>query len=258
MTSVSGSSSSSAAAALQAQQLLQQLLKQEQQSQPASSANSTGSANSAASLFASQVATASGTPQASSSSGNNVDLSQLFSALDTNGDGSISKDEFNTAIQNMDSGTKSALLNAQEQQSATNNVFSQADTNGDGSISKSEFDSMAKSVHHGHGGGHHSKAAATDDTTTDPTTISSVFSPLDTDGDGGDSIANLMTTVQQDSSNIAAQGAKSAAEQAGVIPVNTGSANAQVSQNTASLMKMLSAQMAASQQQPQAVFQTTA
>lgn len=66
----------------------------------------------------------------------------LFSKLDTNGNGSISKSEFEKALgqAGVDSPSADAL-------------FSKLDTNGDGSISQGEF---TKAMHAAHGGhGHH-------------------------------------------------------------------------------------------------------
>ena len=64
--------------------------------------------------------------------------SSLFSKLDTDGDGQISKSEFETT-----------LGNAGVDQSSADALFGKLDANGDGSISPSEL-SQAR-----HGGGHH-------------------------------------------------------------------------------------------------------
>jgi len=64
--------------------------------------------------------------------------SQLFAKLDTNGDGQISKSEFETALGSAGVSTSNADA-----------LFAKLDGNGDGSISQSE---LAKA---GHGGGHH-------------------------------------------------------------------------------------------------------
>lgn len=64
--------------------------------------------------------------------------SQLFAKFDANGDGQISKSEFETALGNAGVSTSNADA-----------MFAKLDGNGDGSISQSE---LAKA---GHGGGHH-------------------------------------------------------------------------------------------------------
>jgi hypothetical protein len=61
-----------------------------------------------------------------------------FARLDADGDGSISKSEFETAANKAGVDTSSADA-----------LFGKLDTNGDGSISKSE---LAKATHHGHHG----------------------------------------------------------------------------------------------------------
>jgi hypothetical protein len=68
----------------------------------------------------------------------------LFSQLDTDGNGSISKSEF-----------ESALGQAGVDTSSADALFSKLDQNGDGSVSQSELSSAA---HHGHGHGHHMEA----------------------------------------------------------------------------------------------------
>jgi len=63
----------------------------------------------------------------------------LFAALDTNGDGSISKTEFETALANDGVDTSSADA-----------LFAKLDTNGDGSISESELQQARHGGHHHH------------------------------------------------------------------------------------------------------------
>jgi hypothetical protein len=75
-------------------------------------------------------------------------LQDLFSTLDANGDGSVSKQEFESALGA--GGTNVA---------AADNVFNQLDTNGDGSVSLDELKSALQGAggHHGH---HHMHAAS--------------------------------------------------------------------------------------------------
>ena len=93
----------------------------------------------------------------SSSSSSSSSLSDLFASIDTNGDGSISKSELATALDNQDGGLTNSVMGSQtdsaslvsllqdaaQLDSATgttasmDQLFGKIDTNGDGSISKS-------------------------------------------------------------------------------------------------------------------------
>jgi hypothetical protein len=71
----------------------------------------------------------------------------LFSQLDTDGDGSVSKSEFEGALGQSGVDTSSADA-----------LFAKLDQNGDGSVSQSE---LSSSAHRGHGhGGHHMDAGS--------------------------------------------------------------------------------------------------
>ena len=61
------------------------------------------------------------------------DADQIFAAMDTNGDGSISPDELSTALGSTTAGSGTATS------SNANSLFASIDTNGDGSISQSEL-----------------------------------------------------------------------------------------------------------------------
>ena len=77
--------------------------------------------------------------------------SQLFAKLDTNGDGQISRSEF-----------ESALGAAGVDTSSADALFAKLDTNGDGSISESELTSAKRGHghHHHHRGGGETQASA--------------------------------------------------------------------------------------------------
>ncbi len=75
--------------------------------------------------------------------------SQLFAKLDTNGDGQISKSEFETALG--DAGVNSSSADA---------LFAKLDSNGDGSISQSELAKAKHGHHHHHHGGGEPQANA--------------------------------------------------------------------------------------------------
>ena len=100
----------------------------------------------------SQASTATATPAPAS----NADaLKDLFSKLDANGDGQISKTEFENALGA--GGTN--IANA-------DNVFSKMDTNGDGNISLDEMSSALKGSGKGHH--HHHRAGGSDQSAADP------------------------------------------------------------------------------------------
>jgi Ca2+-binding EF-hand superfamily protein len=88
-------------------------------------------------------------------------LQDLFSQIDANGDGQISKSEFETALGA--GGTNVAQAD---------DVFSKLDKNGDGSVSLDEM----KSALQGHHGGHHhahDTTSTSDSSSTDGTTSTS-------------------------------------------------------------------------------------
>jgi len=102
--------------------------------------------------------------QAGASAGSQA--SALFSKLDANSDGSISKSEFETALGSVGVDTSTADA-----------VFSKLDANGDGSISKSELTPKraafhAHGGHHGGGGGGTSSLNGADGSQTQTTTNS--------------------------------------------------------------------------------------
>jgi hypothetical protein len=96
------------------------------------------------------------------------DVSQLFSKIDADGDGKISKDEFMEFKKKIDS-AMAALLKTQEDATKTSatsdpsatdktsmaeQLFSKFDANNDGSISQDELNSV---MSHGHRHGHHDR-----------------------------------------------------------------------------------------------------
>jgi hypothetical protein len=88
--------------------------------------------------------------------------SGLFSNLDTNGDGQISKSEFEGTLGSVGVDTSSADA-----------LFSKLDTNGDGSVSQSEL----ASAQHGHGHHHHHMDGA-----SQGGGLSSLLNPTNADG----------------------------------------------------------------------------
>ncbi len=101
----------------------------------------------------------------------------LFSKIDANGDGQISKSEFENALGSAGVGTSTA-----------DTVFDQLDTNGDGSISESELTSAKPAHghhhHHMHGGGaaqgsggQNASSASSSSSSADGTTTQTTTNP---------------------------------------------------------------------------------
>ncbi len=103
---------------------------------------------------------------------NSVNIDQLFSKLDTDGNGSISKSE----------------SDAFQSRMAANrpDMFSRMDTNQDGSIDKTEFTAFMKNrpAHHGHSGAQAASDADGDSDSDQSSDIDSLFAAMDTNGDG--------------------------------------------------------------------------
>jgi hypothetical protein len=98
-------------------------------------------------LFAAQSQSADGSASSHSTSqtskGREAALKDLFSQIDADGDGSISKSEFEDAL-----GAGGTNL------AQADNVFSRLDSNSDGNVSLDEMSKALKSGHHGH---HHAQ-----------------------------------------------------------------------------------------------------
>jgi len=92
-------------------------------------------------------------------------LQNLFNDIDTNGDGSITKAEFENALGA--GGTNTA---------AADQVFNQLDTNGDGTVSLDELKSALQGAG-GHHGGHHHMHAASSSSSSDSTNSDSSSDP---------------------------------------------------------------------------------
>jgi Ca2+-binding EF-hand superfamily protein len=168
MTSISGTSAASASALRQLIQLMQQ--------QKAAKANANETAKTDFTTANSSV-----TPAAQGLSSAN-DVATIFKDADTDGDGSVSKEEFSALFQQLQTLSKSALLSAQEQQSTVNSIFSKVDSDGSGGISLAELASAAPDVPKGPPpGGPPPRGDG----------IADLLSSLDTDGDGSVSKSEL-------------------------------------------------------------------
>jgi hypothetical protein len=80
---------------------------------------------------------------------------QLFSKLDTNGDGSVSKSELESAFQSVASANGTDPTTATQQ---ADDLFAKLDTNGDGSVSQTEVEQGMRP--HGHHHHHHHAASS--------------------------------------------------------------------------------------------------
>jgi Ca2+-binding EF-hand superfamily protein len=129
----------------------------------------------------------------STSSGSAAALQDLFSQIDGNGDGQITKSEFESAL-----GAGGTNL------AQADDVFGKLDQNSDGSVSLDELkQALQGSGHHGH---HHHHVASTSDssstttstgTTSDPSSdplmqaLDAALSTSSSNNDGGSSAASL-------------------------------------------------------------------
>ena len=110
------------------------------------------------------------------------DIQSLFSAIDADGDGSITKTEAKSAYDKLSSAVQGQLLGVQEQSgqpSGDNSlkaIFDSIDSNKDGSISQDEL--KASGHHHHHHGGAPPLEATTDSSSTDQTAATSATDPL--------------------------------------------------------------------------------
>jgi Ca2+-binding EF-hand superfamily protein len=151
---------------------------------------------------------------------------QLFSKIDANGDGSISKDEFSTFQSNMATQFKNSIMGSQtdstsallallqsaglaasgssalstaasdstpslKNSTTADQLFSKIDTNGDKSISKDEFAKAGLTIHH-HQRRNAYKAGSQNGS---PSHLDQLFTKIDTNGDGSISQDEITTFI---------------------------------------------------------------
>lgn len=110
-----------------------------------------------------------GSQSTSSTDGSSTQsLDELFSSLDSNGDGSLSQDEFSSLGSKYSADMGSVLLSAQEDSTSDSSMLSSMDSDGDGLVSESEFTTAV---------------SGSDDTLSD-SDIAALFDSLDANGDG--------------------------------------------------------------------------
>ena len=127
-------------------------------------------------------------------------LQNLFSDIDADGDGSISKQEFENALGA--GGTNTA---------AADNVFNQLDTNGDGSVSLDELKSALQGAG-GHHGGHHHMHAASSTSSADGSS---------SDSSDSDSTDPLMQMLNASLNTASSTSGSSSTTSSSLTPANT-------------------------------------
>jgi hypothetical protein len=108
-------------------------------------------------------------------------LQDLFSQLDANGDGQISKSEFENAL-----GAGGTNL------AQADDVFNKLDTNGDGSVSMDELSSALKGAGGKGGHHHHHMHAASSDGSSDPSDPTGSSSSSSTSGSSSDPLLQAL------------------------------------------------------------------
>jgi Ca2+-binding EF-hand superfamily protein len=112
---------------------------------------------------------------------------KMFSAMDSDGDGSVTQSEFTAFQSKMSASNASTLLAAQEGQRpdrpSAEDMLAETDTNGDGSISKDELAAvLEKHAKDGQNGG---------------PSVDEMFSSMDSDGDGSVSESELTAFAEK-------------------------------------------------------------
>jgi Ca2+-binding EF-hand superfamily protein len=159
--------------------VLMTLMQMQQQSSDTSSAASSSS---------SATSTASASTLASSDP-----LQQLFSAMDTNGDGSVSQSEMESYIEGV-GGTQAqadSLYSALSQSGSSTN----ASTTSTAGITESQMSSALSQAQQAHGGGHHHHHKAGGSTDQADSAANTLLQALDTNDDGSVSQDELTSFV---------------------------------------------------------------
>lgn len=99
----------------------------------------------------------------------------IFSKIDANGDGSISKDELTSFL------SQNGSTDSSDATDKANKLFAAIDTNGDGKIDQSESNAFAAKAKGGHGGHHHGGGGGS---SSQADAAGQVYDPLDTNHDG--------------------------------------------------------------------------
>jgi|GEM_PF-2546088 len=118
---------------------------------------------------------------------------KMFSKVDTNGDGSIDKTEFATAIQNRGDSGKGQAVNADD-------LFSKIDSNGDGTVSKAENTDYLKQLQAQRKAGAPNGDGPPPPPPDSGQLASDVLSKIDSDSSGGISLDELTSAFQSSGS----------------------------------------------------------
>jgi Ca2+-binding EF-hand superfamily protein len=119
--------------------------------------------------------------QAPAKTGDSISIDELFSKIDTDKNGLISKAESDTFDKQMEANRQAEMKQRQDE------IFSKMDTNQDGSISKAEMQAFMK------------QASSESDKSID---VDKMFSEMDTDGDGAISKAEADAFGEKMASNM--------------------------------------------------------
>jgi Ca2+-binding EF-hand superfamily protein len=119
----------------------------------------------------------------SANSGNNP-IQQLFAAMDSNGDGTVSQSEMEKYIESQ-GGT----------QSQADTLYSSLNQNGASGISEGQMASAAEKGHHGHGHHHHHDAAASNASSSNSASQTPGAPASDSDNDGTSSGNSLVSIL---------------------------------------------------------------
>jgi hypothetical protein len=152
------------------------------------------------------------TTSAGSTQGQDARLEALFKKIDTNGDGTISQQEFESAFVSISQkgGQAADAATTAELKAKADAIYQKMDTQGNGQVTQAEFDTAAKAHEaqqtqhaHGHGGHHHGGGGEGGGATASSSQLK-VYDPADTNKDG-------VVSPQEEAAYQALQAAKATA-----------------------------------------------
>ncbi len=153
---------------------------------------------------------ASGSSTSSTSSTSTTD--DLFSKIDTSGDGTVSEDEFNTFRSEMEAQFKNSVMTSKYDSTgaatSTDDLFSKVDSDGDGTVSEDEF-GMFRSAMESHGAPPPPPPPDSSASSSSSSSIDDLFGKIDTDGDGTvseDEFGTFLAGMEAAIENVLLQG----------------------------------------------------
>jgi Ca2+-binding EF-hand superfamily protein len=142
------------------------------------------------------ISGASSSVSASSGTDRSDYLTQMFDQLDSDGDGTVTEDEFAAILDKQRGGASASSEEtaSTDTSSKTSELFAKTDTDGDGTLSADEF---ATAMAQMQAGGPPPPPPPPSDSTSeeDSDSVSSLFASVDTDGDGVVSLAELQASL---------------------------------------------------------------